>query len=234
MSGVYQCKKPVTRQPMGKRSVQYLTAARWLLTKTGWGATNHFEAGAFVHSSETSDWPDLQLQFSPHAFSRSNNGLPVDVHGFQVHAGPQRPKSRGRVCIRSDRHNDSPIIDPNYLSHPDDWRDLETALLVARDVLSQKAFDPFRGLETGPGARVQSRSEIDAYIRETANTGYHPCGTCKMGSGPDAVVDGALRVHSLSGLRVCDSSIIPTITSGNLNAPTIMIGEKASDLIRNQ
>ncbi len=225
------CRLPVTLQPTKNRTTRLLVAGRWLLTRTGWGATNHFERTAFVRSSEAAGWPDIQFHFLPRAFPHDADAAESDEHNFQVHAGPQRTKSRGRLTLRSDRPDDQPLIDPAYMSHPDDWAEMRAAIRIARDVIAQAAFAPFRGHEIGPGPAAQTDIELDAYIRATANTGYHPCGTCKMGSDAVAVVDGRLRVHGLDGLRVADSSIIPAITTGNLNAPSIMIGEKAADLV---
>jgi len=226
------CRQPVTLQPTRSRARRLLVAGRWLLTHEGWGATNHFEATAFVRSSDNVGWPDIQFHFLPRALPQADGSNEPSVHSFQVHAGPQRSKARGRLTLRSDRPDDHPLIDPAYMSHPDDWVEMRTAVRIAREVLAQAAFVPLRGEEIAPGPAVRTDAELDAYIRATANTGYHPCGTCKMGSDAEAVVDGRLRVHGLEGLRVADSSIIPAITTGNLNAPSIMIGEKAADLMR--
>lgn len=226
------CTKPVTLQPLTRKGHRYASGLRWLLTRRGWAATNHFEAGAFLRSGEAVKWPDIQLQFSPHAITRFATGLPPETHGYQVHAGATRPKSRGRLRLRSARHDDPPLVDPGYMTHPDDWTVTRSALRRAREVLAQEAFAPYRGAEVQPGPKVRTDAEIDAYIRETADSGYHPCGTCKMGSGQDTVVDGELRVQGLEGLRVVDSSVIPSIPSGNINAPTLMIAEAAADRVR--
>lgn len=230
---VQECTKPVTIQPLMKRHRQYLTGLRWLFTRTGLGATNHFEAGGFVRSDHNSDRPDIQFLFSPHSYNRFSADTRAGSHGYQVHAGPLQPKSRGRLRLRSARLDDDPVIDPRYLSDPSDLILTRKALRMARDVLSQAPFDSYRGREIYPGKDVQSDAEIDDFIRHTANSGYHVCGTCKMGSGEEAVVDSSLKVRGVEGLRIADSSVIPTITSGNINAPTIMIGEKASDLLKN-
>ena len=228
----HKCVQSVTLHALSHRHMQLLTGLRWLLTRSGWGATNHFEAGGFVRSGDKAAWPDIQFQFTPHAMRRNGGGELVGEQGYQVHAGPQRPMSRGRLWLRSADHRDAPLVDPRYLSEPDDWQGMRDALRLARDVFAQPAFSPYRGPELRPGSGVQSRAEIDAYIRRSASSGYHPCGTCRMGSGPEAVVDGQLRLHGLDGLRVADGSVIPSIPSGNLNAPAIMIGEKAAALIR--
>jgi len=226
------CRLPVTLQPTRSRLRQLLVAGKWLLTRDGWGATNHFEVTAFVRSSQSVGWPDIQFHFLPRALPLTEGADEPEMHSFQVHAGPQRSKSRGRLTLRSDRPDDHPSIDPAYMSHPDDWTEMRAAVRMARDIVAQAAFAPFRGEEIAPGSAVRTDAELDAYIRANANTGYHPCGTCKMGSDPEAVVDGQLRVHGIEALRIADSSVIPAITTGNLNAPSIMIGEKASDLLR--
>lgn len=228
----HRCTQKVTLQPLAKRRTQVLTGLRWLVSRSGWAASNHFESGGFVSSNGTSDWPDIQFLFCPHAISRSESNKPIGTEGYQVHVGPQRPKSRGNVLLRSSFHSDPPIIDPNYLAHSDDWRSMRRALTLAREIFSQRAFDPYRGEEIVPGAEVTTQRDLDSFIRRTADSGYHPCGTCKMGQGGDAVVDEKLRVHGVEGLRVADASIIPSIPTGNINATSIMIGEKAADLIR--
>jgi choline dehydrogenase len=232
VAAVYASRGVTTLNALTDRWLQYLTGLRWLLTRTGWGASNHFEVGGFVRSSPEVGWPDIQLHFIPHALSRTEAGELVGVTGFQLQAGPQRPRARGRLRLRSADHRAPPIIDPAYLTHPDDWKDMRRALELARELVSQPAFAPFREAEVGPGPNLRNRGDLDDYIRRTAGTGYHPCGTCRMGSGVEAVVDGQLRVYGVEGLRVVDSSVIPAITTGNLSAPTIMLAEKAADLIR--
>ena len=228
----HKCTQAVTLHALSHRHMQLLTGLRWLLTRSGWGASNHFEAGGFLRSGADPLWPDIQLQFTPHAMKRNGDGDLVGEQGYQVHAGPQRPLSRGRVWLRSADHRDAPLMDPRYLSDPADWQGMRDALTLTRELLAQPAFAPYRGPELRPGNAVQTRAEVDAYIRRSASSGYHPCGTCRMGSGPQAVVDGRLRLHGIDGLRVADGSVIPAIPSGNLNAPVIMIGEKAAAMIR--
>ena len=232
ISVISECLLPVTIQPLVKKSRYLPTALRWLLTRTGEGATNHFEAGGFVRSDSAATRPEIHFLFSPHAFTRFDDSISADDHGFQVHTGPLHPRSRGRLRLRSDRLADHPIIDPRYLSDPYDWEITRNSLELAREILAQKPFDRFRGKELFPGVQVRTDAEIDKYTRETANTGYHVCGTCKMGTGPDAVVGNDLKVHGVEGLRVADASVMPAITSGNTHAPVLMIAEKASDLIR--
>jgi choline dehydrogenase len=227
----YGCTQPVTLHPTTRWLPRLLVGARWLLRRDGWGATNHFEAGAFVRSSDAVAWPDVQFHFVPRAI-RYDASDGVEVEGFQLNIATMRSKARGWMRLASADPATQPLIDPRYMTHPDDWTEMRQAIAIARDVVAQPAFDAYRGAELLPGAAVTTEADLDAFIRAQAVTGYHPCGACKMGSGPEAVVDGALRVHGIDGLRVADSSVMPTITTGNLNAPSIMIGEKAADLIR--
>lgn len=157
----------------------------------------------------------------------------AEGHGFQAHVGPLRSKSRGQITLNSANPLSPPKIQFNYMSHPDDWTEFRRCIRVTREVFAQKAFDPYRGKEIQPGEHIQSDAELDAFIREHAESAYHPCGTCKLGAKDDrmAVVDPECRVIGVEGLRVADSSIFPRVTNGNLNAPSIMVGEKASDHI---
>jgi choline dehydrogenase len=225
-----ECIQPISLfsalNPMAKAMI----GARWILTRKGLGATNHFEAGAFIRSRAGVPWPDLQYHFLPAAMSYDGNSV-ADGHGFQAHVGPMRSKSRGRVWLTSADCREEPSILFNYMSEEDDWREMRASVRLTREIFAQKAFDPYRGKELAPGAEVQSDDEIDAFVRDSVQSAYHPCGTCAMGTDAGAVVDPQTKVHGLKGLRVVDSSIIPTITTGNLNAPTIMIAEKAADII---
>eukprot|EP01132_Coremiostelium_polycephalum_P010607 gene10607-12997_t len=206
--------------------------AQWLFFKTGDGATNHFESAAFVRSKPGVDYPDIQYHFLPAAI-RYDGKAAAKGHGFQAHVGPMRSKSRGSVSLRSSDPLEKPKIVFNYMSHPDDWADFRHAVRLTREIFGQAALDPYRGREISPGAHVQSDEAIDDFLREHAESAFHPCGTCKMGaaSDPMAVVDPQCRVIGVEGLRVADSSIFPRVTNGNLNGPSIMTGEKASDHI---
>ena len=207
--------------------------AQWLLTQEGLGATNHFESCAFIRSRPGVRWPDLQYHFLPAAISYNGKDL-AEQHGFQAHVGPMRSKSRGHVLLRSKDPRDKPAIFFNYMSHPDDWVEFRAAVRLTREIFAQPAFAPFRGDELSPGADVQTDEQIDAFIRQHVESAYHPCSTCRMGdvADPLAVVDRDTRVIGVENLRVADASIMPTITTGNLNAPTIMLAEKAADHIR--
>ncbi|EAR49740.1 choline dehydrogenase [Oceanicola granulosus HTCC2516] len=206
--------------------------AQWLFTRTGLGASNQFESAGFIRSRAGVEYPDIQFHFLPIAV-RYDGKVAAEGHGFQAHVGPMRSVSRGEVTLRSADPNDAPRILFNYMSHESDWEDFRTCIRLTREIFAQPAFDEFRGREIQPGADAQSDEALDAFIREHAESAYHPCGTCRMGAAddPTAVVDPECRVIGVEGLRVADSSIFPRITNGNLNAPSIMTGEKAADHI---
>ena len=224
--------KPITLNSRLGLFSKAMIGAEWLFFKTGHGATNHFESAAFVRSKPGVDYPDIQYHFLPAAI-RYDGRAAVKGHGFQAHVGPMRSKSRGSVTLRSSDPFEKPKIVFNYMSHPDDWADFRHAVRLTREIFGQAALDPFRGREISPGAHVQSDEEIDDFLREHAESAFHPCGTCKMGAANDpmAVVDPQCRVIGVEGLRVADSSIFPRVTNGNLNGPSIMAGEKAADHI---
>ena len=226
------CRQPVTLYPATRPWAKALIGLRWLMFHDGAGATNHFESCAFIRSRPGVCWPDIQYHFLPLAISYDGRSA-VREHGFQAHVGPMRSKSRGGVRLASSNPRQKPRILFNYMSHADDWIEMRACVRLTREIFAQPAFTPFAGDEIQPGAHVITDAEIDAFIREKVESAYHPCGTCRMGSWDDpmAVVDADTRVIGLQGLRVVDSSIIPAITTGNLNAPTIMIGEKAADHI---
>ncbi len=206
--------------------------AQWLFTKTGLGASNQFEAAAFIRSRAGVSYPDIQYHFLPIAV-RYDGKVAAEGHGFQAHVGPMRSVSRGQVTLRSADPSDAPKIEFNYMSDPSDWEDFRTCIRLTREIFAQEAFAPFVRHEIQPGTEAQSDDELDAFIREHVESAYHPCGTAKIGRADDpmAVVDPELRVIGVDGLRLADSSIFPRITNGNLNAPSIMVGEKAADHI---
>jgi len=225
-------REPITlfkhMNPLGKA----LIGARWLLAHDGLGATNHFEAGGFIRSRPGVRYPDIQYHFLPMAVSYDGTSLARE-HGFQAHVGPMRSKSRGWVRLASPDPFEKPRILFNYLSHPDDWVEMRACVRLTREVFAQPAFDRFRGREIQPGDAVQSDEQIDEFVREKVESAYHPSCSCRMGdvNDPLAVVDPETRVRGVEALRVVDSSIMPSITTGNLNAPTIMLAEKAADHI---
>ncbi|NDV52574.1 MULTISPECIES: choline dehydrogenase [unclassified Salipiger] len=206
--------------------------AQWLFTRKGPGASNQFESCAFVRSKPGVEYPDIQYHFLPIAV-RYDGKAAAEGHGFQAHVGPMRSKSRGAVTLKSADPKDAPSIFFNYMSHEDDWADFRTCIRLTREIFGQEAFAPYRGHEIQPGDSFQTDEELNDFIRAHAESAYHPCGTCRMGAASDqmAVVDPECRVIGVEGLRVADSSIFPQITNGNLNAPSIMTGEKASDHI---
>jgi choline dehydrogenase len=214
--------------PLGKA----LIGAEWLFLKRGLGTSNQFESAGFIRSRAGVRYPDIQYHFLPIAV-RYDGKAAAEGHGFQVHVGPMRSSSRGAVTLRSGDPNDAPRIQFNYMSSPQDWADFRHCIRVTREIFAQAAFKPFLGKEILPGTAVQSDDELDAHIRQHAESAFHPCGTCRMGKATDpmSVVDPQCRVIGVDALRVVDSSIFPRITNGNLNAPSIMVGEKASDHI---
>lgn len=225
------CTQPISIYKYYNLLGKAYVGARWLFTRTGIGASNQFEAGGFIRSRAGVRHPDLQYHFFPMAV-RYDGKSPNDSHGFQLHVGPMRSQSMGWVRLRSPDPAVAPRILFNYMQEQADWEEFRSAVRLSREVIAQEAFAPYRGDELSPGAAAQSDAEIDRWVRETVESAYHPCGTCKMGSDKMSVVDAECRVHGLDGLRVVDSSIMPSIVSGNLNAPTIMLAEKAADLIK--
>jgi choline dehydrogenase len=225
--------EPVTLYSVMNPWSKGLIGARWLLRHDGLGATNHFETCGFIRSRAGIPYPDIQYHFLPMAVSYDGSNQATQ-HGFQAHVGPMRSKSRGSVRLVSGDAREAPRIRFNYMSHPDDWVEGRACVRLTREIFAQPAFNRYRGAEMQPGTPVQTDEQIDAFIREKIETAYHPSCSCKMGasSDPTAVVDPQARVIGLENLRVVDSSIMPSITNGNLNAPTIMIAEKVSDLIR--
>ncbi|CAH2397373.1 choline dehydrogenase [Mesorhizobium escarrei] len=224
--------QPITLNSVLNPFSKALIGAQWLFFKSGLGATNHFEAAAFVRSRAGVDYPDIQYHFIPAAV-RYDGKAAAKAHGFQAHVGPMRSKSRGSVTLRSPDPKSKPVIRFNYMSHPDDWIEFRHCIRLTREIFGQSAFDPYRGKEISPGSHLQSDDDLDAFIRDHAESAYHPCGTCKMGrkDDPMSVVDPECRVIGVDGLRIADSSIFPRVTNGNLNAPSIMTGEKAADHI---
>ena len=228
-----RCTQKVTLFSATQAPRKWLTGLRWFMDHGGAASSNHFEAGAFIRSRAGIEHPDLQLTFMPLAVMPGSVHS-VPEHAFQVHIDLMRPKSLGAVKVRSADPKAPPSICFNYLKHPADRADMRAGVRLTREVLAQKAMKPFLGEELFPGVGIQSDDAIDAWVRRATETCYHPVGTCKMGKAEEklAVVDGELRVHGIEGLRVVDASIMPSIVSGNTNAPTIMIAEKAADMIR--
>ena len=227
----YACTQPVSLYPSLLWWNQPGIGAEWLFKGTGIGASNQFEAGGFIRTRAEFAWPNIQYHFLPVAINyNGSNG--VKEHGFQAHVGSMRSPSRGRVQIKSRDPRQHPSILFNYMATDQDWQEFRDGIRITREIMAQPALDPYRGREISPGAHLQSDEELDTFIREHAETAFHPSCSCKMGTDDMAVVDSQGRVHGLEGLRVVDASIMPIITTGNLNAPTIMIAEKIADRIR--
>ncbi|MGV8831308.1 MAG: choline dehydrogenase [Devosia sp.] len=224
--------KPITLYKHWNLWGKAMAGAQWLFFKNGLGASNQFESAGFVRSKAGVEYPDIQFHFLPIAV-RYDGQAAAEGHGFQAHVGPMRSASRGAVTLNSADPKAAPSIFFNYMSDPQDWADFRHCIRLTREIFAQQAFDEYRGAEILPGDKAQTDDELDAHIREHAESAYHPCGTCRMGAADDmaSVVDEQCRVIGVDGLRVADSSIFPTIPNGNLNAPSIMVGEKASDHI---
>ncbi|HFJ9579178.1 TPA: choline dehydrogenase [Pseudomonas aeruginosa] len=227
----YACKQPVSIYPATKWWNQPAIGAQWLFLCKGLGASNQFEAGGFIRTREAFEWPNIQFHFLPVAINY-NGSKGVQEHGFQAHMGSMRSPSRGRIHLKSRDPRQHPSILFNYMSHEQDWQEFRDGIRLTREIMNQPALDPYRGRELSPGVNVQSDAELDEFIRNHAETAFHPSCSCKMGSDDMAVVDGQGRVHGMEGLRVVDASIMPLIITGNLNATTIMMAEKIADRIR--
>ena len=228
----YAAKQPITLFRYWNLLGKAYVGARWLLTGTGPGASNQFEAAAFIRSAAGVEYPDIQYHFLPIAV-RYDGQAAAEGHGFQVHVGPMRSGSRGRVTLRAPDPDAAPRIRFNYMSTPEDWRDFRNCIRLTREIMDQPAMAAHVRHEIQPGAEAQSDADLDAFIRDHAESAYHPCGTARMGAAddPDAVVDAEGRVIGSEGLRVIDSSVFPRITNGNINGPTIMVAEKMADHI---
>jgi choline dehydrogenase len=227
----FRCKQPISLN--GKLDLwnKFLIGSRWLLKKDGLGATNHFESCGFIRSKAGVEWPDLQYHFLPAAM-RYDGREAFDGHGFQVHIGHNKPKSRGYIKAASADPGMAPRIRFNYLEHEDDREGFRACVRLTREIINQPAMDPYRDAEIQPGEHIHTDEQIDAFVRQAVESAYHPSCSCRMGTDELAVVDPETKVRGIAGLRVVDSSIFPTIPNGNLNAPTIMVAERAADLIR--
>ncbi|WP_084688824.1 choline dehydrogenase [Paraburkholderia oxyphila] len=227
----YECKEPVSLYPALLKRNQPAIGLEWMLRGTGKGASNHFEAGGFIRTRDDDPWPNIQYHFLPVAINYNGSNA-IKMHGFQAHVGSMRSPSRGRVKLRSRDPRQHPSILFNYMSEALDWREFRDAIRITREIIAQPALDRYRGRELNPGADLKTDAQIDAFVRGRAETAFHPSCSCAMGYDDMAVVDAEGRVHGIEGLRVVDASIMPLITTGNLNAPTIMLAEKIADRIR--
>ncbi len=224
------CTQPISLAGRLNPLSKALIGLRWILFKGGLGATNHFESCGFIRSRPDAPYPDIQYHFLPAAMSYDGSASAKE-HGFQVHVGHNKPKSRGRLRLVSADVRDKPSMLFNYLTEEEDRAGFRACVRLTRDIFAAEPLDPYRGREIAPGPDVRTDDEIDDWVARTAETALHPSGTCRMGTDGMAVVDNEGRVRGLQSLRVVDASIMPTVTNGNLNAPTIMIGEKISDAI---
>ncbi len=230
-SVIYEMTKPISMYSKTRGLKQPMIGLQYLFAKQGHGRTNHLHAGAFLKTRGELDRPDIQLHVV-NAVMIDHARVKADRDGFTVHVCQLRPESRGTVTLASRNPFDAPLIDPRYLAEEVDRRTMRDSVRIVRDICGQEALNLYRGDELRPGAQVRTDAEIDAWIRQNAETIYHPVGTCRMGVDDKAPVDEELRVRGVDGLRVIDASVIPTLVGGNTNAPTIMIAEKLSDMIR--
>jgi choline dehydrogenase len=226
----FGCKQPITLNSKLGLMGKALIGIRWLLFKDGLGATNHFEAGGFIRSDAGLEWPDIQYHFLPAAV-RYDGKKPIKGHGFMALTGPNKPKSRGYVRLKSGDPYEHPSILFNYLGREEDRENFRRCVRLTREIVGQPAMDSYLKGEISPGPDVQTDAEIDAFVRENLESTYHPCGSCRMGTDEMAVVDPELRVRGVDRLRVIDSSVFPSEPNGNLNAPTIMLAERGADLV---
>jgi choline dehydrogenase len=221
-----ECIQPVSLYPsvslLGKAKI----GVEWLLTHKGLGATNHFETGGHIRSRAGIVYPDIQYHFLPLAISYDGKTL-ASGHGYQVHVGTKRSKSRGWVRLRDARPESLPRVRFNYMSHPDDWLEFRACIQFTREIFAQGAFAPYRGRELAPG-----EAELDGFLKAKLESAYHPCGTCRMGTDDTSVTLPDGRVRGIAGLRVIDASVMPQATAGDLNAPTLVMAERMADLLR--
>lgn len=229
----YECLQPVSLYPAMSLAGRAAIGLRWLLTHRGLGATNHFETGGHIRSRAGVVYPDIQFHFLPLAMSYDGTSL-AQGHGFQVHVGTKRSRSRGWVRLRDADPHSLPRVRFNYMTDPQDWDDMRACIRLGREIFAQPAMAPYTGRELAPGAVAQSDDSLDDFIRAKAESAYHPCGTCRMGTDSLAVVDPQARVIGLQNLRVIDASIMPQATAGDLNGPTIMLAERAADIVKSK
>ncbi|MBT5388890.1 MAG: choline dehydrogenase [Porticoccaceae bacterium] len=229
----YTCKQPISLNGDLGLISKALIGACWLFFKTGLGRTNHFESCAFIRSRAGVKWPDIQYHFLPGAITYDGS-VAFKGHGFQVHVGHNKPTSRGHVRALSADINQHPEILFNYLATEEDRQGFRDCVRLTREIMAQPAMDAFRGEVIQPGPEIETDEQIDAFVRRSVDSAYHPAGTCKIGTDKMAVVDSDLRVHGLYNIRVIDSSVFPTVPNGNLNAPTMMVAERGADLIKGE
>ncbi len=226
----HECTQPITLYKNMKPWGAMVLGLEWLLFRRGVGVSSHFESGSFIRTRTGVRHPDIQHSFVPR-LSRNPFKVGANRHGFRVQVGPMRPTSRGTITLASSDPEAAPLIDPNMLATESDRQVMRDGVKLTREIVAQPALAPYRGPEIGPGPEVTSDADLNAYIRSGAESAFHLCGSCKMGVDDMAVVDPQCRVHGLHGLRVVDASVIPSMVSGNLNAPVMMMGEMAADMV---
>jgi choline dehydrogenase len=227
-----ECTQPVSLYSHMNAFGKARLAMQWMITRTGLGATNHFESGGHIRSRAGIVYPDIQYHFLPLAISYDGQSM-AKGHGFQVHVGTKRSKSRGWVRLRSAAPQDLPRVCFNYMTHPDDWLEMRACIRLTREIFKQPAFAPYSGRELAPGSDCVEDAAIDRFLKEKVESAYHPCGTCRMGLDDDAPVDPrTMALKGFDGLRIVDSSVLPQATAGDLNAPTLVMAERASDLVK--
>jgi choline dehydrogenase len=226
-----ECTQPISLFPnvslLGKAKI----GVEWLLTHKGLGATNHFETGGHIRSRAGIVYPDIQYHFLPLAISYDGKTL-ASGHGYQVHVGTKRSKSRGWARLRDANPASLPRVRFNYMSHEDDWLEFRACIAHTREIFAQQSLAPYRGRELAPGEGRVDQDDLDAFLRQKLESAYHPCGTCKMGSDPSDVTRPDGTVRGIAGMRVVDASVMPQATAGDLNAPTLVMAERMADLIR--
>ena len=230
----YQCRKPITLYKYLNPFSKLLIGIQWMLFKKGLGATNHFESGGHIRSRAGVLYPDIQFHFLPVAISYDGK-KDAGTHGFQVHVGTKRAKSRGWVRLKSNNPLDPPKVRFNYMTDPQDWIDMRACITLTREIFSQNSFSDIIGNEIAPGENCKTSDQMDQFIKEKVESAYHPCGTLRMGTDRKAVVDPrTMKLKGFDGLFVVDSSVMPQATAGDLNTPTLMIAERAADLIKGE
>lgn len=228
-----ECIQPVSLFPAMSLLGKARIGIEWMLTKKGLGATNHFESGGHIRSRAGIVYPDIQYHFLPIAISYDGKTL-ASGHGYQVHVGTKRSKSRGWVRLRDAKATSLPRVRFNYMTHDDDWLEFRACVRLTREIFAQNAMTPYRGRELAPGDAAQDDAAIDSFIKKKVESAYHPCGTCRMGTDDGAVTRPDGSVVGIQGLRVIDASVMPQATAGDLNAPTLVMAERMADLIRDR
>ena len=226
----YECKKSFPIHKVNQPHRKLAAGIRWVFTRKGLATSNIWEAGGLIKSSPSASYPDIQYHFGPVGFEYDDDKISL-LQAFAIHVDQLRPRSRGQITLKSANPLEKPLMTFNYLQDPEDLAEMLKGVKKARELISQRAFDEFRGQELIPGQKVQSDADLVQFIREAAETDYHPSCSCAMGNGEMAVVDEEMKVRGVRNLRVVDASVMPQIISGNLNAPTQMIAARAADMI---